>query len=436
MMIGAVHSLAPRRRYVRSAAAGQRRRTGRRGAALLAVALWLGAGLSLPALAAESPPLDGFLRGNFKLSNPPAPVPKTRFKDPAGRNVSLAKFRGRVVLLNFWATWCAPCVEEMPQLNNLQARLRDEGLAVVTVSIDQGGAATVKPFLAQHRLRYLKAYLDPGSTLMHKLGGRGLPTTVLIDKQGRVVGKMQGGAAWNSPAAIALIRHYLGTGRSTPGDGGTLDWAEQGDEDAAYEAYQRGDYKTAYRNWRPLAEDGDAAAQFNIAVLYDYGEGMAEDNPTAAAWYRRSAAQGFAAAQYELAVMLANGEGVAQDLALAYALFDLAAAQDPDAGTQRDALVQHLSDADAERARQLVARARNEGAASLLGGGLTAGPSRALVRDVQEALNALGYDAGGADGLTGPKTRAAVRAFQADRALPVDGQISEQLLSELQAAEN
>ena len=393
--------------------------------------------LPAPAGSAEGPPLKGFLQGSFKLSDPAAPAPRTRFKDAAGRNVSLGSFKGRVVLLNFWATWCAPCVEEMPSLDRLQTRLRNEGLAVVTVSVDREGASVVKPFLKKHRLTRLKAYLDPQHDLMDQFGNAGLPTTVLIDKQGRVVGKMSGGADWNSAAAIALIRYYLRPPSSLPDSVGSLQWANQADEDSAYEAYQRGDYGTAYSNWRPLAEAGEAEAQFNLAVLYDLGQGVAVDKARAATWYGRSAEQGLGAAQFNLAALFASGEGVARNSVLAYALFDLAAADDPEAAQQRDAEARGMSAEEIDSAVRLAERARDLGAASIFGDVLGIGaPSRALVRAVQEALSALGYDAGGADGRAGPKTRAAVRAFQADRAQSVDGEISQQLLTQLQAASN
>ncbi len=404
-------------------------------------------GIPAPAGGFDHPPLKGFLKEKFELSDPPVPAPQTGFTDGSGRSVSLGAFRGKVVLLNFWATWCPPCVWEMPKLNNLQARLRGEGLAVVTVSVDREGYAVVKPFLERHGLGHLKAYLDAKYNLMRQFGYEGLPTTVLIDAHGRVVGKMVNAADWDSPDAIELVRYYLRRRHAVPESLDPLETADQAEDDSAYDAYQRGDYAAAYRAWLPLAEAGDAEAQFNLGILYDLGQGVALSKLRSATWYRRSAEQGFAAAQYNLAVMFANGEGVPQNNVLAYALFDLAAADDPEAAEQRDSMARSLAAEEIDRAVRLADRALEDDTAMYLGEVLgaalaaergpeseSAGPSPELVWSVQEALTALGYDAGATDGMIGSRTQAAVRAFQADTELGVDGQVSEQLLRRLQTA--
>ncbi len=324
-------------------------------------------GIPAPAAGFEHPPLNGFLEENFELSDPPVPAPQAGFTDGSGRSVSLGAFRGQVVLLNFWATWCAPCVWEMPTLNSLQARLRGEGLAVVTVSVDREGYAVVKPFLKRHGLVHLKAYLDPKYKLKRHFRNGGLPTTVLIDAQGSVVGVMVGAAEWDSPEAIELVRYYLRRRNTVPESLDPLETADQAEDDSAYDAYQRGDFAAAYREWLPLAEEGDAEAQFNLGILYDLGQGVAQSKVRAAAWYRRSAEQGFAAAQYNLAVMFANGEGVPRNQVLAYALFDLAAADDPEAAERRDALAPSLAAEEIDRALRLAERALEDDTAMFLG---------------------------------------------------------------------
>jgi len=158
---------------------------------------------------AEQPPLKGLFKDNFTLLAPPVPAPQTAFKDSSGKALSLAAFKGRVVLLNFWATWCAPCVREMPTLDSLQARLGDQGLAVVAVSEDTGGLAVVSPFFKQYRLGNLEIYLDPTGDLSRSFGLKGLPTTLLIDAEGHVVGGLEGPAEWDSPDARSLIHYYL-----------------------------------------------------------------------------------------------------------------------------------------------------------------------------------------------------------------------------------
>jgi thiol-disulfide isomerase/thioredoxin len=161
------------------------------------------------AVGGEPPPLEGMFRDNFTLLESPVPAPQTGFLDQSGATVTLAAFRGRVVLLNFWATWCAPCIREMPALDRLQADLGDQGLAVLAVSQDRGGAKVVGPFLDKLKLDNLAIYLDPAGKLGRDTGLRGLPTTLLIDRRGQLVGGLQGPAEWDSPEAARLIRHYL-----------------------------------------------------------------------------------------------------------------------------------------------------------------------------------------------------------------------------------
>ena len=179
--------------------------------------LWLGicvalvAGylaLSGPALADE-PSVDGDLAESFAWLTPPAPAPQTPFQTGGGQEVRLEVFRGRVVLLNFWATWCAPCIREMPSLDRLQAKLGDEGLEVVAVSQDFAGLKVVKPFFERLDLANLELYLNSGGQLARTIGVVALPTTLLIDREGRVVGGVEGPAEWDSEEAVRLIRHYI-----------------------------------------------------------------------------------------------------------------------------------------------------------------------------------------------------------------------------------
>ncbi len=182
--------------------------------ALTAVVVSLVAGVLLTAAPGsapgkEAPPLAGEFTHNFTLLDPPVPAPLEVFGDLAGGRVRLADFAGQIVLLNFWATWCAPCVREMPSLDRLQAKLVDDGLAIVAVSLDRGGAGVVEPFAEQLGLKDLGLYLDPKSILAKAFGVTGLPTTFVIDRDSRIVGALQGSAEWDSPEALALVRYYL-----------------------------------------------------------------------------------------------------------------------------------------------------------------------------------------------------------------------------------
>ena len=173
------------------------------------LAMLLGAALPAPAVGGQAPPLEGVFGENFTLLDPPVPAPLGTFQDLDGRAVRLADFKGSLVVLNFWATWCAPCIREMPSLDRLQAALGGRGLRVVAVSIDRGGAKVVVPFAEKLGLAHLGLYLDPKATLARAFGLTGLPTTYLIDAEGRTVGGLSGPAEWDAPEARALIEHYL-----------------------------------------------------------------------------------------------------------------------------------------------------------------------------------------------------------------------------------
>jgi thiol-disulfide isomerase/thioredoxin len=135
--------------------------------------------------------------GEFIPAATPQPAPEMAFDGLDGKPVALADFKGKFLILNLWATWCAPCLREMPSLIKLQDAL-GPGLTVLAVSEDHGGAAAVTPFVAKHDLDNLKIVLDPKSNAIHMLHVRGLPTSLVIDPDGRILGKVEGGADWAS----------------------------------------------------------------------------------------------------------------------------------------------------------------------------------------------------------------------------------------------
>jgi thiol-disulfide isomerase/thioredoxin len=173
------------------------------------LAIW--GGIAAPSnLAAEDGPprFDGTM-GQFTLIEPLRPAPQTPLTDAKGRAVTLADFKGKVVLVNFWATWCAPCVREMPALDALQAKLGREKFVILAVSLDRLGFPKIGPFLERIRVTRLTVLLDRNRKLYGKVGGQGLPTTLLLDHQGRVRGYLEGPAEWDGAAAEALVRYYL-----------------------------------------------------------------------------------------------------------------------------------------------------------------------------------------------------------------------------------
>lgn len=163
---------------------------------------------------AQGPEFRGNL-GPFKRLADPVPAPAIAFRDAEGRDLTLADFRGRLAVINFWATWCAPCVEEMPALDRLHAGLKAERIEVVAISVDRGGLRQVAPFFAAHDLRNLPVYVDPAGASMRAFAVRGLPTTVVVDGEGRERGRLEGAAAWDSPAARQLLRAIRGPAAGT-----------------------------------------------------------------------------------------------------------------------------------------------------------------------------------------------------------------------------
>ncbi|MBA5775577.1 TlpA family protein disulfide reductase [Stappia sp. F7233] len=128
------------------------------------------------------------------------------FLDGEGREVTLEDFRGRVVLLNIWATWCVPCREEMPTLDALQARLGGEDFHVLPLSIDRAGISVVRRFYNEIGIRHLGMYLADSRRAMFALGAFGLPTTILIDREGKERGRLVGPAQWDSPEVITQMQ--------------------------------------------------------------------------------------------------------------------------------------------------------------------------------------------------------------------------------------
>ncbi|WP_247872819.1 TlpA disulfide reductase family protein [Azospirillum sp. TSH64] len=147
----------------------------------------------------------------------PKPMPPLSFVDAEGRRVDLADFKDRVILLNLWATWCGPCVKEMPSLDRLQAQLGGDAFQVVALSLDRGGRTAVEPFYKKTGVEHLTVFLDPGSESMKALSLRGLPTTILVDPEGRELGRVEGAVEWDSPEVVAFLRQFLGRGGGTGG---------------------------------------------------------------------------------------------------------------------------------------------------------------------------------------------------------------------------
>jgi thiol-disulfide isomerase/thioredoxin len=145
----------------------------------------------------------------FVLKKPPASLPDIRFRNGKDEEVSLKSFAGKVVLLNLWATWCAPCREEMPSLARLQKELGSDRFQVVALAVDKAGLDGARKFMKDNKIDGLALYADPTARVGTELKVIGMPTTILMNAEGHEIGRLIGPAAWDSPEAQALIKSYL-----------------------------------------------------------------------------------------------------------------------------------------------------------------------------------------------------------------------------------
>lgn len=177
--------------------------------------------LSQPAQAAEpvtekappaGPGANALSQGHmaaFVFRKAPEALPEIKFQDGKGQELTLANWKGKVVLLNLWATWCLPCRKEMPALERLQTQLGSDRFEVVAVSVDRTGVAGARKFLDDTRIEKLALYADPTARMASSLRAAGLPATLLIDQEGREVGRLLGPAEWDSADAQKLIGSLL-----------------------------------------------------------------------------------------------------------------------------------------------------------------------------------------------------------------------------------
>ena len=155
-----------------------------------------------------SPPTSGTVR-NFTPTSPGRPEPIEPFFDADGHGLTLQRFAGKVVLLNLWATWCAPCLKELPSLDRLQAQLGSDDFAVVAVSVDRNGVAAVRPYFEKLKISHLPVYVEPNYRIAEALELQSLPASVIVGPDGLVAGTITGPVEWDAPEALALLRHYI-----------------------------------------------------------------------------------------------------------------------------------------------------------------------------------------------------------------------------------
>jgi len=151
-------------------------------------------------------------RAGVGWSDAAQPVPDIRFQDGDEKPLALSQFRGKVVLLNVWATWCAPCRKEMPALDRLQQKLGGPDFQVLALSLDSGGPAVVRQFYDEIGIRALGIYVDSTMEATGKLRALGVPTTLLLDREGRERWRKTGPAEWDSPEIVEALRAKLRDG--------------------------------------------------------------------------------------------------------------------------------------------------------------------------------------------------------------------------------
>lgn len=145
----------------------------------------------------------------FAFLDKPRALPDLRFVTASGEHQSLAAFRGHPLVLNIWATWCVPCRKEMPTLDHLQAALAGTDALVVPLSIDSQAISAVKAFYAEIGIKSLGIYVDPSGEASRLLHVVGIPTTLLVDRDGHELGRKLGPAEWDSRAMLVVIRDHL-----------------------------------------------------------------------------------------------------------------------------------------------------------------------------------------------------------------------------------
>ena len=145
----------------------------------------------------------------FVTKTPAAALADVTFEDGAGKALRMSDFRGKTVLLNLWATWCAPCKAEMPSLDRLQSQLGSDTFQVVALALDRKGTKAAQAFLDQIKTENLQLYIDPSAKAGPALKVTGMPTTILINPEGLEIGRLVGPAEWDSKAAIKLITEAM-----------------------------------------------------------------------------------------------------------------------------------------------------------------------------------------------------------------------------------
>ena len=179
---------------------------------LRSIVLYAALAVGANSAAADTAALEAMREGLMKkltFHSTPKPTPDAPFFDPEGGMHSLADYKGKYVVLNFWATWCAPCRKEMPSLDNLQAELGGDDFQVIAIATGRNTQAGITKFFDKAEIKNLGVFLDPKQNLSRKMGVLGLPITVILDRQGNEIARLSGDAEWDSHSALLIFNALI-----------------------------------------------------------------------------------------------------------------------------------------------------------------------------------------------------------------------------------
>ena len=151
---------------------------------------------------------EGLMR-KLNFHSVPEPRSEVSFTDPDGGVHTLADYEGKIVVLNFWATWCAPCRKEMPSLDNLQTQLGGDDFAVVTIATSRNPMPAITRFFEEEGVTNLPILLDPQGTMAADFGAFGLPVTVILNREGQEIARLTGDAEWDTESAISILTRLI-----------------------------------------------------------------------------------------------------------------------------------------------------------------------------------------------------------------------------------
>ena len=147
---------------------------------------------------------------DFELSKEKQNISDLKFKDDEGKEISFSDFQDKVLLVNFWATWCAPCIKEMPSLDRLKEKI-NKNFDVIAISVDRDGVKKVKDFFNENKITNLEEYFDTKNSLAKEMNLIGLPTSFFINKKGDLIGYFQGDMEWDNDTVVEFINYLIKT---------------------------------------------------------------------------------------------------------------------------------------------------------------------------------------------------------------------------------